>query len=59
MDRVDLQVIATVTTTIAFIIIFYWAFSKKNKQRFDEAANLPFADEEQDLVEKPNKGENP
>lgn len=59
MSRVDLQVILTVATAIAFVIIFYWAFSKKNKERFDEAANLPFADEDYDKEEKPSKGENP
>ena len=33
---------------IAFIGICGWAFAPKRKARFEEAANLPFADEEND-----------
>lgn len=45
MDKADLQTLATVLTTVAFLIVVIWAYSSKNKERFDEAANLPFADE--------------
>lgn len=45
MDRADLQAVATVLTTLAFIAIVFWAYSGRNKERFDEAARLPFADE--------------
>ena len=31
---------------VAFISLCIWAYSKKRKQAFEEAANLPFADEE-------------
>ena len=34
---------------IAFIGIFLWAYSSKRKADFDEAANLPFADEPESL----------
>lgn len=47
MDKADLQTLATVLTTVAFLIVVIWAYSSKNKKRFDEAANLPFADEPQ------------
>lgn len=30
---------------VAFIGLFLWAYSGKRKNSFDEAANLPFADE--------------
>jgi cytochrome c oxidase cbb3-type subunit 4 len=30
----------------AFIGLCIWAYSRKRKKAFDEAANLPFADEE-------------
>jgi cytochrome c oxidase cbb3-type subunit 4 len=31
---------------IAFIGLCFWAYSSKRKVPFDEAANMPFADEE-------------
>ena len=46
MDKADLQALATVLTTVAFLIVVVWAYSSKNKKRFEEAANLPFADDE-------------
>ena len=55
MDLNDLRALATVFTTVAFLIVFVWAYSSKNKARFDEAANLPFAD---DPEHQPTKGEN-
>lgn len=33
---------------IVFIGIVLWAYSRKRKSRFDDAANLPFADEDID-----------
>jgi cytochrome c oxidase cbb3-type subunit 4 len=30
---------------IAFISVVLWAYSSKRKSNFDEAANLPFADD--------------
>jgi cytochrome c oxidase cbb3-type subunit IV len=36
----------TLLLMILFGGIVWWAFSRKNKKRFDEAANLPFADDE-------------
>ncbi|MHA7879164.1 MAG: cbb3-type cytochrome oxidase subunit 3 [Saccharospirillum sp.] len=43
----DLRALATVFTVIAFTGVVLWAYSSKRKARFDEAANLPFADEAQ------------
>ncbi len=37
--------IGTAVVFIAFIGVVLWAYSSKRKSSFDEAANLPFADE--------------
>jgi len=31
---------------VAFLGICFWAYSKNRKKDFDEAANLPFADDD-------------
>jgi len=46
MDINDLRGLSTLFLMIAFIGLCIWAWSKKRKKAFDEAANLPFADEE-------------
>ena len=46
MDINDLRGLSTAFLMVAFISLCIWAYSKKRKQAFDEAANLPFADEE-------------
>lgn len=45
MDVGTLGAISTVLVTIAFFVVCYWAFSPKLKQRFEDDAKLPFADE--------------
>jgi cytochrome c oxidase cbb3-type subunit 4 len=40
-----LGAISTVLVTIAFFGVCFWAFSPKLKQRFEEDAKLPFADD--------------
>ena len=45
----DLNTIRTVGTVVAFVMflgIVWWAYSARRKEAFDEAANLPFADDE-------------
>ncbi|AWF80299.1 CcoQ/FixQ family Cbb3-type cytochrome c oxidase assembly chaperone [Microbulbifer sp. A4B17] len=42
-----LREIGLVLGSVAFLAICWWAFSPKRKKRFEEDANLPFADEEQ------------
>mgnify|MGYP006176519055 FL=1 len=44
-----LQGIGTVLAMVAFIGVCVWAWSSKNKQRFDEAAQLPFMDDDLDV----------
>lgn len=46
MDINDLRGLATLLTFVAFVSVCVWAYSSKRKGRFEEAANLPFADEE-------------
>ena len=44
----DFRAWHTVVLMVAFIGIVIWAYSKKRKKSFDDAANLPFADQAQD-----------
>ncbi len=46
MDINDLRGLSTLFLMIAFIGLCFWAYSKKRKTTFDDAANIPFADEE-------------
>ncbi len=46
MDVNALRISVTLLSFIAFIGVVGWAWSQRNKNRFDEAANLPFVDEE-------------
>lgn len=46
MDVNDIRGIAIVLIMISFLGVCFWAFSAKNKKRFDEAKQLPFADDD-------------
>ncbi len=46
MDINDLRGLSTALLMATFIGMCFWAYSKNRKKEFDEAANLPFADEE-------------
>jgi|GEM_PF-120886 len=46
MDNGLLSGVGTLLIFIAFIGVSIWAFSSRQKKRFEEAAQLPFADEE-------------
>ncbi|GAA3950211.1 cbb3-type cytochrome c oxidase subunit 3 [Allohahella marinimesophila] len=48
MDSGTLRGIFTLVLMATFIALIFWAFSRKRAKQFDEAANLPFADEEKD-----------
>ncbi|MGQ7842895.1 cbb3-type cytochrome oxidase subunit 3 [Granulosicoccus sp. 3-233] len=50
MGITDMRVIVTVVSFVVFLLIVLWAYSGRQKKRFDEAANLPFADD--DMQEK-------
>ena len=46
MDINDLRGLSTLFLMISFIGLCFWAYSSKRKKSFDDAANIPFADEE-------------
>lgn len=52
MDQGIVGSIFTVIVFVIFIGIVWWAFSSRNKAKFDEAANLVFADEENNESKK-------
>jgi cytochrome c oxidase cbb3-type subunit 4 len=45
MNSGTLGAISTVLVMIAFFGVCWWAFAPSRKKRFEEDANLPFADE--------------
>ena len=46
MDINDLRGLSTLFLFVTFIGMCFWAYNSKRKKSFDEAANLPFADDE-------------
>ena len=42
----ELRILITVISFIVFAGIVYWAYSGRQRKRFEEAANLPFADDD-------------
>ncbi len=42
MDITFWRVVATLASFVVFIGIVIWAYSRRNKKSFDEAAQLPF-----------------
>ncbi len=45
MDINTLRSAITVVSLLTFVGIVFWAWSRRNKADFDEAAMLPFQDE--------------
>ena len=45
MDLNTIRTVGTVVALVMFSAIVWWAYSARRKDAFDEAANLPFADE--------------
>ncbi|MEW5771835.1 MAG: cbb3-type cytochrome c oxidase subunit 3 [Pseudomonadota bacterium] len=43
--------IATVVSFVLFVAIVWWAFHRDNKQKFEDAAKLPFEEEAKDRDE--------
>jgi len=44
----DLRIAVTLLSLFVFIGIVAWAMARRNRDRFAEAARLPFADEARD-----------
>lgn len=51
MEMGDIRGLSTVLCMAAFVAVVYWAYAPSRKGYFDEAADLPFADEEQEVKE--------
>jgi cytochrome c oxidase cbb3-type subunit IV len=49
MDINSLRIAVTVVSAALFCGIALWALSARNRRAFDEAAQLPFADEERSV----------
>ena len=45
MDINDLRSLVTVISLLVILGIVAWAWSRRNRERFDEAARLPFQDD--------------
>ncbi|MDT8999175.1 cbb3-type cytochrome c oxidase subunit 3 [Paucibacter sp. APW11] len=45
MDLNDLRAGFTLLSLLMFVVIAVWAYSKRNKQGFDEMAALPLMDD--------------
>ncbi|MGF1686811.1 CcoQ/FixQ family Cbb3-type cytochrome c oxidase assembly chaperone [Photobacterium japonica] len=54
MDIGTIHSIWTVVLFSSFIGIVVWAYSKRQTSRFEEAANLVFADEDNDVATREN-----
>ncbi|MBP6421329.1 MAG: cbb3-type cytochrome c oxidase subunit 3 [Propionivibrio sp.] len=48
MDINDLRSLTTVLGLLCFLGIVGWAYGKSSKKGFEEAANLPFAEPDDD-----------
>lgn len=46
MDLSQLRIVATVACFALFLGIVFWAYSRHNLRRFEEAARLPFEGEQ-------------
>jgi cytochrome c oxidase cbb3-type subunit 4 len=55
MDIVLIDSIWTVVVMVVFIGIVLWAWSGKRKQRFNEAANIPFNEDRPASTDKISK----
>ncbi len=42
MDITTLRIAATLASFAVFAGILYWAFARRNKEAFEEAAHIPF-----------------
>ena len=61
MDAGTLRGLLTVVSLVAFLGIVWFAYGRSRRKRFDEAANLPFADEEMNRrsAEAERRGDDP
>ncbi|HJX57331.1 MAG: cbb3-type cytochrome c oxidase subunit 3 [Thiobacillus sp.] len=55
MDSGIVSGIVTIIFIVVFIGIVWWAYSKSNKQRFEDAGKLPFEEEDDTPAKKGDK----
>lgn len=53
MDSGTISGIVTAVFVIVFIGIVWWAFSRSNKQRFEDAGKLPFDEDDSQGMPSP------
>ena len=49
MDMNDFRSLLTLVLLLVFVGVCWWAYGSKRKARFDQAANLPFSEDEEKL----------
>lgn len=42
MDITTMRIVATLVSLATFLGIAAWAYARRNRERFDEAARIPF-----------------
>jgi len=58
MDYSLIQSIWTIVVMVLFVGIVVWAWSSKRKKHFDEAANLPFTEDDMTSVDRSTEEKN-
>ena len=58
MDYSLIQSIWTIVVLVLFVGIVVWAWSGKRKKHFDEAANLPFTEDDMTSVDRSTEEKN-
>jgi len=59
MDLGVLRGIGTVVLLISFIVLIFWAWSPRQRRRFEEASRLPFRDDPPDDDTRSRNGGKP
>ena len=58
MDINTIRGLATVVALFAFVSVVLWAYSGRRKSDFDEAASLPFVEDQDDHTTKDQSTDN-
>ena len=56
MDINDARIVVMMLGLVLFLAIWAWAWSSRRKKAFDEAANLPFLDDEREARAATSQG---
>ena len=57
MDIVTYRSLSTAALFVLFVALWIWAWSRKRKPDFDEAAQLPLGEDDRSRLDKTSKGE--